>query len=169
MAEVSLRPAVAADAGAIAGLYNALLPTTTYTYRDAPVIPDEMAVWLAEQQSAGYPVVVAARGPDVIGYATFGVFRGGRVAAGYARTAELTIHVDRVYQSAGIGRRLMEALVVAARDGGIHVLVAAIDASNTPSIAFHERLGFTEVGRMPEVGRKFGRWLTLVLMQRIVE
>jgi phosphinothricin acetyltransferase len=51
---------------------------------------------------------------------------------------------------------------------GTHVLVAAIDATNTDSLAFHERLGFVEVGRMPETGFKFGRWLDLVLMQRVI-
>jgi L-amino acid N-acyltransferase len=62
----------------------------------------------------------------------------------------------------------MEELFERARRGGIHVLVAAIDAANGDSIAFHERLGFVEVGRMPETGFKFGRWLDLVLMQRFI-
>jgi phosphinothricin acetyltransferase len=50
----------------------------------------------------------------------------------------------------------------------MHIMIGAIDAENTGSILFHERLGFNEVGRLPETGFKFGRWLDLVLMQRSV-
>jgi phosphinothricin acetyltransferase len=63
----------------------------------------------------------------------------------------------------------METLVERARAAGVHVLVAAVDAENEASLRFHERLGFVEVARMPEVGQKFGRWLDLVLLQRIVD
>ena len=64
-----------------------------------------------------------------------------------------------------MGRKLMGALVDEARDSGKHTMIAAIDASNRASIRFHERLGFVEVARMPEIGAKFGRWLDLVLLQ----
>jgi len=59
--------------------------------------------------------------------------------------------------------------VTRALDAGVHVLVAAIDGANEASIRFHERLGFEVVGRMPQTGLKFGRWLNLVLMQRILD
>ena len=51
----------------------------------------------------------------------------------------------------------------------MHVMVAAIDGDNVESIRFHERLGFSTVAVMPEVGRKFDRWLDLVLMQRVLD
>ncbi len=63
---------------------------------------------------------------------------------------------------------MLAALIERARADDVHVMVAAVDGANTESIAFHERLGFTTVARMPEVGRKFDRWLDLVLMQRIL-
>jgi len=63
---------------------------------------------------------------------------------------------------------LLDALIDRARIADVHVMIAAIDADNTGSIAFHERLGFVTVARMPEVGRKFDRWLDLVLMERIL-
>jgi phosphinothricin acetyltransferase len=66
----------------------------------------------------------------------------------------------------GVGRAIVEALVERARDAGLHVIVAAVDGDNAGSIAFHERVGFTQVARMPEVGHKFGRWLDLVFLQR---
>jgi phosphinothricin acetyltransferase len=55
-----------------------------------------------------------------------------------------------------------------ARANGVHAMIAAIDGANDDSVAFHRQLGFDIVARMPEVGRKFDRWLDLVLMQRIL-
>ncbi len=60
----------------------------------------------------------------------------------------------------------MLELVERAKSAGIHVMVGALDGANTSSLLFHQRLGFVEVGRMPEIGFKFGRWLDLVLVQR---
>ena len=60
-------------------------------------------------------------------------------------------------------------MIERARTDGAHVMIAAVDGANAESIVFHERLGFEVVARMPEVGRKFDRWLELVLMQRIVD
>ena len=77
------------------------------------------------------------------------------------------MHED--YWSRGLGRSLLEALIERARTNGAHVMVAAVDGANAESIAFHERLGFRVVARMPEVGRKFDRWLELVLLQRIID
>ncbi len=66
-------------------------------------------------------------------------------------------------------RQQAEALLAEALRRDVHVVVGAIDSENTGSLAFHRALGFEEVGRMPEVGRKFGRWLDVVLMQRMLE
>lgn len=69
----------------------------------------------------------------------------------------------------GVGRALIEVLVEHVRSSDIRVLVAAVDAANEASVTFHQHLGFTEVARMPEVGRKFDGWLDLVLMKRVVD
>ena len=163
-----IRSATRNDLPAMTRLFNALIPTTTVAWRDDEATAEEMSTWFDEQHAAGNPVLVAeADGGDVVGYTTWSTFRGGPRFPGYRHTVELTIHVDERHHARGIGRALIDALVDdALRRGDIHVLVAGIDAENTASIAFHERLGFTEVARMPEVGRKFDRWLDLVLMQR---
>jgi L-amino acid N-acyltransferase YncA len=165
---VSVRAAVEADLPAITHLFNALIPTTATAWRDHLADTDEMAEWWERQATAGHPVVVAEADGQVVGYATWTGFRGGDRFPGYRRTVEHTIHVAGDQHGRGVGRALLEALVAEAGRRDVHVMVGAVDSENTGSLAFHEALGFTEVGRMPEVGRKFDRWLDLVLLQRII-
>ncbi len=162
-----LRDATDHDLPAIRALYNALIDTTTVAWRDDPSTLEEQAQAFAARQAAGYPTIVAEERGEVIGYTCCTTFRGDRFP-GYRHTAELTVHVRGDHHGTGVGRALIEALVEQARRRDLHVLVAAVDADNAGSIRFHESLGFTEVARMPEVGRKFDRWLTLVLLQRIL-
>ena len=86
----------------------------------------------------------------------------------YARVKEHTIVRTRDAHGQGAGRALIEALCDHARQAGVHSMIAGVSGENTPGIAFHKAVGFTEVARLPEVGFKFGRWLDLVLMQRWV-
>lgn len=163
-----VRAATAADLPDIRRLFNTLIPTTTVAWRDHPADPGEMRVWFGDQQAAGHPVLVAEVDGVVTGYTCWSTFRGGERFPGYRHTAELTIHVDSAHHGLGIGRALLSGLIDEGRRHGIHALVAGIDGDNTASVAFHRAMGFREVGRLPEVGRKFDRWLDLVLMQRIV-
>jgi phosphinothricin acetyltransferase len=165
---VHVRDATAGDLPAIRELFNALIPTTTIAWRDDLASADEIATWFAQQQAANFPVLVADLDGLVAGYTCWSTFRGGPRFPGYRHTVELTIHVRGDHHGRGVGRALMDALLDRARASDIHVLVAGIDAENGESIAFHRALGFVEVARMPETGRKFDRWLDLVLMQRAV-
>lgn len=110
-------------------------------------------------------VLVADDEGEVVGVAAYGWFRDVAKRPGYRFTVENTIHVREDRWGTGVGRQLMAELVAAARRSGKHTMVAAIDGANEASIRFHERLGFVEVARMPELGAKFGRWLDLVLLQ----
>lgn len=163
-----IRDADVEDLPAITDLFNALIPTTTIAWREDVATIDEMAEWFREQREAGLPVLVADANGSVVGYCCWTTFRGGARFRGYRYTAELTIHVDQTRHRAGIGTALLGALIERARQSGLHVLVAGIDADNVVSIDFHRSFGFSEVARMPETGRKFDRWLDLVLMQLIV-
>ncbi len=163
-----IRDAVAADVPAITELGNALIPSTTITWTEALESLEQRAAWFERQVRDGFPVLVAEDEGEIAGFATYEHFRGEGKWPGYRATAELTIHVCQDRWRRGVGRTLIEALVERASASGIHVLVAAIDSENEASIQLHERLGFAVVGRMPETGQKFGRWLDLVLMQRVV-
>jgi L-amino acid N-acyltransferase len=102
----------------------------------------------------------------VAGFATFGDFRAW---PGYRHTVEHTVHVRSDRRGRGVGTQLIEALFPIARSRGKHVMIAGIDATNTGSIRLHERLGFQRSGYLPQVGCKFGRWLDLVLLQRLLD
>ena len=165
---VLVRDATEADLPTITSLFNALIPTTTVAWREHLADADEIAAWWSTQQEQGSPVLVADTGGEVVGYVTWAWFRGGPRFPGYRTTRELTIHVDQRHHGRGVGRALITGLVDRARAQGVHVLVAGVDAANDASVEFHRRLGFEPVATMPEVGRKFDRWLDLVLLQRIV-
>jgi len=164
-----IRRATRADLATIGELFNALIPTTTIAWREHLADDAEMAAWWAQQERAGRPVLVAEDAGVVVGYAHWSDFRGGPRFPGYRTTGELTIHVAGTHQRRGIGRALLTALVDEATRSGLHVLVAGVDADNVSSIALHESVGFVQVARMPEVGRKFDRWLDLVLLQRVLD
>jgi L-amino acid N-acyltransferase YncA len=163
---VRIRDARSDDAEAITAITNALLDTTTYEWTTRPHTVAERVEWMERRLHAGHPVVVADDDGRVVGYASYGDYHDTARRPGYWPTVEHTIHVDERWWGRGIGRLLIDELVVRAQAGGKRVMVAAIDGENETSIFFHERLGFTEVGRLPGVGEKFGRWLDLVLMQR---
>lgn len=165
---VNIRDANDADLPVVRDLYNALVPTTTVAWTEELQTLDERRAWFQRQQQAGWPVVVAEIDNRVVGFAAYGSFRGEGKWPGYRHTVEHTIHVRDDAHGHGVGRMLLEALIERAHADDVHVMVAAIDSENTGSIAFHERLGFVTVARMPEVGRKFDRWLDLVLMQRML-
>ena len=164
-----VRDAVADDLPAITDLYNSLIPTTTVAWTELRQTVAERSAWFDRQNADRFPVLVADVDGRVVGFCAYGHFRGAGKWPGYAFTAEHTIHVAQEQWANGIGRVLLETLVVRAQDNGIHVLVGAIDGDNGASIRFHQRLGFAEVARMPQVGHKFGRWLDLVLMQRVLD
>jgi phosphinothricin acetyltransferase len=163
---VQVRDATAADVAAINHIYNATAVTTTVAWAEEPEALAARRQWFGHQQAAGNPVLVATDDGAVIGYASYADFRDTTKWPGYRFTVEHSVHVAESHHRAGVGRALMEALVARATARGKHVMIGAIAADNASSIRFHEQVGFSEVGRLPEVGFKFGRWLDLVLVRR---
>lgn len=161
-----IRDAHSTDAAGIAAIYNDAVLNTTAIWNDVTVDEADRAEWIAVRQGSGFPVFVAVDGDQVVGYATYGPFRPHD---GFRHTVEHSVYVRGDQRGSGIGRQLMTRLIDAARENGVHVLVAAIESGNTGSLRLHEKLGFVETGRMPEVGTKFGRWLDLVLLQLMLD
>ena len=162
---IVIRAATSDDVAAITQIINALIGTTTYEWTEIPYSIDERRRWFRDKERTANPVLVAEDGGEVVGWATFGDFRDSRRWPGYRYTVEHSIHVAVSHWGRGVGRRLKIELANRARADGMRVMVAAIDSSNVRSIDFHVRMGFAEVGRMPQVGEKWGQRLDLVLMQ----
>ena len=163
---IEIRDARHDDVATITTIYNQLIASTTIEWTETPHTESERATWLTHNVAEGNPVLVAVLGDQVVGVASYDDFRDSAKWPGYRFTVEHSVHVRQDLWGHGVGRALMHALVQRARAAGKHVMIGAVDADNTDSIRFHERLGFVEVGRLPETGYKLGRWLGLVLMQR---
>lgn len=160
--EITIRDAVEADLPGIMDIYNDAVANTTAIWNDALVDLDNRKAWFATRRERGFPVLVALRGKQVIGYASYGDWRA---FDGFRHTVEHSVYVRNDTRGTGTGKRLMKALIDRASFNGIHVMVGCIEAENTASIKLHEKLGFRVVGRFSEVGIKFGRWLDLTCME----
>jgi L-amino acid N-acyltransferase YncA len=169
---VRVRDAAADDVPGMLAIYNQVVLSSDALWRDEPVDLADRLAWFEAQQAAGMPVLVAvpasggaagAADDAVLGFASFVQFRS---IPGYFPTVEHSIHVRDGLRGRGIGSLLLDALTERARAMGRSVMVAGLDAGNVGSQRFHERAGFREVARMPGVGRKWGRPVDLVLLQR---
>ena len=160
-----IRPAEPGDAEAICALWNPIIRDTMVTFNSVEKTPEELRAMLADKAAAGQPFLVAEAEGALAGFVTYTQFRGG---VGYRHTVEHTIILDARARGRGIGRALMAAVEDHARAAGMHSIIAGVCHENPAGVAFHARLGFAEVARLPQVGRKFGRWHDLVLMQKML-
>lgn len=155
-----IRTAKPEDAPKIAALWNWMISETLLTFTTEQKSVEDIRRMILER---GNSFVVGEVDGNFEGFATFGAFRSG---PGYARTVEHSVIVAPNHAGRGVGRALMSDLMDRARAGGVQIMVAAISSENPCAVEFHTRLGFEEVGRMPEVGYKNDRYLDLILMQK---
>ena len=164
---MQIRDAEAKDVPAILALYNHAVRETTAAWTGREETLNDRLTWFEARKSQGLPVIVAVDAVDeVAGFASYGAFRAKE---GYRFTAEHTVYVDPSRHRQGIGRILMIRLMEIAEQNGIHVLVGGVDGANTASIGLHEALGFEVTGRLPQTGTKFGRWLDLVFLTKVLQ
>ena len=149
----------------ILAIYNHAVEHSTAIWNDVLVDLENRREWWRARAQAGFPIFVAVADDDVLGYASYGPFRP---FDGYRLTVEHSVYVEEGARRRGVASALLAALEEHARAAGMHVMVGGIAADNKPSLRLHQKLGFEESARMKEVGQKFGRFLDLVLMQKLL-
>lgn len=160
-----IRDAVEGDIPFITEIFNSVIDSSNSVYREDRVLQSERLEWFRDKRSHRYPVVVVEIDGIVVGYGGFGSFRA---AQGYRLTVEHTIHVAEAYRKRGIGRAVLSELIKRAKESGYHLMIGAIDSENVGSIKLHKEFGFTECARIKDAALKHGKFLTLVLMEKIL-
>lgn len=160
---MSIRDAGPDDAPAIAAIYAHHVLHGTATFDTEPPSADGWRVRIGEIRARGWPMIVSERDGAVAGYAYATQFRD---RPAYAATCENSIYVAPEALGSGIGTALLGALIERSHQAGFEQMIAVIGGGEPASVALHAKLGFVHAGRMRDVGRKFGRLLDTVYMQR---
>ena len=151
----------------ILAILNDAILNTTALYDYKPRTLATMTAWFEAKEKGNYPVVGAVtESGELMGFASYGPFRAWPA---YKYTVEHSVYVARAFRGQGIGKRLLQEIVDAARQQDYHVLVGGIDSQNAVSIRLHERIGFQHAGTIRQAGFKFGRWLDLAFYQLILD
>jgi L-amino acid N-acyltransferase YncA len=159
-----LRDATTADLPAINDIYNHYVLHSTCTYQTEPGTMEERNAWFAAH-GVKHPVIVAEQDGRVIGWASLSKFHQRRA---YENTVEDSVYLHHEARGKGLGTALLKELIARAQALGHHTMIGGISADQAASIALHAKLGFTEAARLREVGFKFGHWLDVVWMQRML-
>lgn len=154
-----VRPARAEDADAIVAIQNPVIRDTAITFNSKEKTPDDIREAIRDLPC----FLVAEDEGRLLGFISYLQFRRG---VGYARAMEHTIVMAPEARGQGAGRALMTAAEDHARRAGIGSLWAGVSGENPSGVAFHARLGYEEIARLPKVGFKFDRWMDLVLMRK---
>jgi L-amino acid N-acyltransferase len=161
---MQVRLARVGDAEAIRDIYNVEVTTSTVTFDMVPRSLEDQRAWLSARSGA-HAVVVAEDAGEVLG---FGSLSPWRDRPAYSTTVEDSVYVRRDCQGLGVGRAVLEELVAIATAHGFHACMARIVGGHEASIALHRTCGFEIVGTEREVGRKFNRWLDVVVMEKLL-
>ena len=162
---MEVRPATPADAEAIREIYNAEVTGSTVTFDLVPRTLAEQRAWL-EDRSGGHVALVAADDGGILGFGSLSPYRD---RPAYNTSVEDSVYVHRDHRGRGVGRALLGELVTTARNHGFHTVLARVVGGHEASIALHVDAGFALVGTEREVGRKFGRWLDVVVLQLVLD
>jgi phosphinothricin acetyltransferase len=155
-----------AHVGAILDILNEAIEHSTAVYDYRARTPSAMQAWFEAKERAGHPVIGAVdAGGRLLGFGSFGPFRAWPA---YKYTLEHSLYVHHDSRGQGIGTSLLSELVARATRADCHVLIGAIDAGNSASLALHRRLGFEQCAHIRHAGFKFNRWLDLLLLQRVL-
>ena len=161
---VTIRPASEGDAGAICAIHNQGIADRIATLDTTVRTPDGARAWLAERGQR-HPVIVADLDGAIVGWASLNRFNA---RPAYDDVADFSVYVERGWRGKGVGRQLLDGLIDLARGIGYHKMVLAAMASNDAGLALYTRAGFTRVGIYHEHGQLDGRWVDVVIMEKLL-
>jgi len=162
---ILVRNVSAADAAALAALYNHYIAQTVITFEEEAVSAAELCTRIAEVQAASLPWLVAERSGVVVGYAYASKWRA---RSAYRFAAEVAVYVAPDRGRQGIGSALYAKLLPAIGDAGVHAAMGGIALPNDASVRLHEKFGFKKVAHFDEVGFKLNRWIDVGYWQLIL-
>ncbi|HWR23209.1 MAG TPA: GNAT family N-acetyltransferase [Feifaniaceae bacterium] len=157
-----IRDARESDLSALKAIMNHYRQNTHYNWDKTPLTDGDMQGWLREHTAFPYAALVAEENGEIMGYASLSAFRPH---TGYRYTAENSVYAAPGREGSGAGRALLSALLERAKENGLRVITAWIDAENVRSILFHERRGFSRIGTMRGAGTLEGRRRDVVILQ----
>ena len=161
-----IRAANPDDAASIAEIYAHHVLHGTASFDTVPPDADTWRAKIVDISARGWPFLVVEEDGAVLGYAYATQFRD---RPAYAETCENSIYLAPDHSGRGIGSALMAALLPAAAEAGFRQMIAVVGGDEPASVALHRKFGFTVAGRMRDVGRKFGRLLDTVYLQRSLD
>jgi phosphinothricin acetyltransferase len=159
-----IRPVTAADAAAIAGIYNHYVTDTIVTFEEDPVTVAEMARRIEALLAQGQPWLVAEVDSRVAGYA----YATKCHRHGYRHSVEVTVYLGHSFAGRGLGTALYTELFPLLELRGIRSIVGVIALPNPASVALHEKFGMRKVGHLSGIGAKFGQWIDVGYWQKAV-
>jgi phosphinothricin acetyltransferase len=161
--EITVRPSTEADVPEMLAIYTHHVQHGLGEFDLEPLHPDDIKRRRKNMLKRRLPHLVADRGGAVVGYAYAVPFRK---RPAYRYVVKNSIYVHHEVLHAGVGRKLLAALIDACAAVGFRQMIAYIEAGNEPSLSLHESFGFARVGVLKSVGYKFGRWTDSVMLQR---
>jgi phosphinothricin acetyltransferase len=161
---LKIRNAEMDDLIKITDIYNEAIISTIATFDTEKKSINEMKLWFKEHGSKN-PIIVAEEDKNIVGWAALSKWSD---KFAYYDTAEISLYVKNEFKDRGIGKKLIKAITKKGELIGLHVIIARITAGNKNSIHLHESIGFEHIGKMKEVGKKFGKLLDVYLMQKII-
>jgi phosphinothricin acetyltransferase len=160
-----IREALLSDLSSINSVYNHYVYNSTATFAEEDETEEDRLIWFQKHQQSQHPILVLEKEGAVIGWASLSAYHS---RCAYANTVEVSIYFDHQKLGAGYGSQLFEAIMEAARSRSYHAVLGLVCSENVGSLKLMSRYGFLEVGRLKEVGLKFGRWLDVTIVEKIL-
>ena len=161
---LQIREARHADLERITEIRNDAILHTAATFDAEPKTASEQEAWLSAHGER-FAILVAELDREVVGWGALSKWSDRRA---WAETAVISLYVDAKHRGRGLGTEVLESLLRTAIRNGFHTVISRIAGGNAASIHLHEKFGFRHIGVMKEVGRKHGKYLDLLLMQKIL-